>query len=318
MLFIKKENKINIGMKKKYLLFFLSPMLFSLAGCNTKTTSKTPVDVVIISGQSNGVGCTWSNEIPNSMGMDKFDEYYKGYPEIQIAYNCWTKDWPATGITFYLQNAPIRKNFTDVKLGQGNGKHSFGPEIGIAEATHEKYANKLFLIKFACGGSNLKDDWLKENSPMYGKFIDYVKLQMSNLNDMGYKPTIKAFCWMQGEGDSYDGYYQSYQDNLRTFVGNVRNELRDLSGEKEFAFIDAGINNNKERWQYWKEVNDAKMAFAEESENNFYIDTIGAGMHTDQEPALNVDKDHYDSESEVLLGHLFAEAFEPFLMKPSK
>jgi hypothetical protein len=60
------------------------------------------------------------------------------------------------------------------------------------------------------------------------------------------------------------------------------------------------------------------MAFAEESENNFYIDTIGAGMHTDQEPALNVDKDHYDSESEVLLGHLFAEAFEPFLMKPSE
>ena len=48
-------------------------------------------------------------------------------------------------------------------------------------------------------------------------------------------------------------------------------------------------------------------------DNNFYIDTIAAGMHTDQEPFNNPDGAHYDTESEVLLGHLFAEAFEPFL-----
>ena len=46
---------------------------------------------------------------------------------------------------------------------------------------------------------------------------------------------------------------------------------------------------------------------------NILINTHEAGMHTDQEPWGNVDKCHYDSESEVLLGHLFAEAFEPFL-----
>ena len=153
---------------------------------------------------------------------------------------------------------------------------------------------------------------------MYQRFIDYVRSQMNILQESGYLPTIKAFCWMQGEGDSYSGYYQSYQDNLRTFVTNVRNDLRDLSGEKEMAFIDAGINNYPARWQYWKEVNDAKIAFAAESENNIYIDTIAAGMHTNQEPRENIDRDHYDSESEVLLGHLFAEAFEPFLTKPTE
>ena len=305
-------------MKSKIRIFMLAPMILSAVGCNkpTDNTDKTPVDVVIISGQSNGVGCSWCDQITDSMGMTKYEEYLVGYNTIKISFSNWDKGWPT--INFQVQNAS-RNRFVDVKLGQGNGSHSFGPEIGIAEATHEKYANKLFLIKFACGGSNLKDDWLdKKNSPMYPRFIEYIRSQMTLLSESGYNPTIKAFCWMQGEGDSYNGYYQTYQQNLKTFVTNVRTDLRDLSGEKEMAFIDAGINNYPARWQYWKEVNDAKIAFAAESDNNIYIDTIGAGMHTDVEPRGNIDRDHYDSDSQVLLGHLFAEAFEPFLMKTNE
>ena len=298
-------------MKNIYRLFLLCPMAISLFGCTSKNTG-TPVDVVIISGQSNGVGCTYSNELPNSMGIEKYDEYVNGYSDIKIAYNNWTKTFP--DLNFELQNAPMKKGFVDVKLGQGNGSHSFGPEIGIAEVTHEKYANKLFLIKFACGGSNLKDDWLKRKSPMYPKLIDYVKKQMEYLKENGYNPTIKAFCWMQGEGDSYPGYHDVYYDNLKTFVGNVRTDLKELSGNKDMAFIDAGIND-KGRWEYWEDVNNAKIKFASESENNIYIDTIAAGMHTDKEPTSQVDIDHYDSDSQILLGHLFAEAFEPFLAK---
>ncbi len=303
---------------KKYLrLFLLSPFVLSALGCNNSAPApeepKTPVDVVIISGQSNAVGISHSDQIPETMGMDKFTEYLEGYSEIKIAYDCWTKGYPDVTV-FEIQNGS-RSKFVDVKLGQGNGTNTFGPEIGIAEATHEKHAGKLFLIKFACGASNLKDDWLRKNSPMYPKLIDYVKKEIGVLKDSGYDPTIKAFCWMQGEGDAWADYYQSYLSNLRTFVTNVRTDLRDYSGDKEFAFIDAGINNYPERWQYWEEINNAKQAFAAESENNFYVDTVGAGMHTNIEPRGNVDRDHYDSDSQVLLGHLFAEAFEPFLIK---
>ena len=177
---------------------------------------------------------------------------------------------------------------------------------------HEKYANKLFLIKYACGASNLKDDWAKTTSPMYPRLVAYVKKQMKNLEDAGYIPTIKAFCWMQGEGDSYDGYYQEYYENLKGFVTNLRLVFKEMSGNKDFPFIDAGISNSKD-WKYYKEVNAAKKQFADESTNNFYIDTIAAGMHTNEEPFDTPDTCHYDSESEVLLGKLFAETFEPFL-----
>ena len=300
------------NMKSFIKLLFLSPMILSISGCNEKDTPKepTPVDVVVISGQSNAVGCTHTNCISRSIGHAKYQEYMKGYNDIQIAFDSWTKD---EGPRYYSQNKSKDSTFMKVMLGQGNSLSSFGPEIGIAERMHEKYAGKLFLIKYACGASNLKDDWLAKDSPMYPRLISYVKLQMQNLKDAGYLPTIKAFCWMQGEGDAWDGYYQSYYENTKQFVTNLREDLAELAGgNTELPFIDAGISNSK-LWQFYRKVNEAKKQFSEESENNIYIDTIEAGLHTNEEPFDEPDTAHYDSESEVLLGNLFAQNFEKYL-----
>ena len=85
-----------------------------------------------------------------------------------------------------------------------------------------------------------------------------------------------------------------------------------LETERTLPFIDAGISGYEE-WVYFSQVNKAKKEFAEESEYNFYFNTIQAGLHTDQEPYGNPDGAHYDSDSEVQLGHLFADIFEQFL-----
>ena len=304
-------------MKNVVKFLLLSPLAFSAVGCNSAKADPKPVDVVLISGQSNAVGCTRVSCIKESISTTKYYEYMDGYPSIQIAFDSWTKDsWTTPGtIMFYSQNKSKNETFTKVMLGQGNGLSTFGPEIGIAEAMHEKYGDKLFLIKYACGASNLKDDWTKRDSPMYGRFINYVKKQMNNLKDMGYLPTIKAFCWMQGEGDSYDQYYQTYYENLKEFVTNVRSDLKELAGNKDMPFIDAGINNSPQ-WEFYKEVNDAKKQFANESDNNFYIDTIEEGLHTNQEPFGEPDTAHYDTVSQVKLGKLFAAQFERFLEQP--
>ena len=301
-------------MKNVIKFLLLSPIAFASVGC--QKTAPKPVDVVLISGQSNAVGCTRANAIKDwNNGTTKFYQYVEGFPEIQIAFDSWTKDVQSDGSPiFYSQNKSKDDTFFKVMLGQGNSTSNFGPVIGIAEELHEKCANKLFLIKYACGASNLKDDWTKRDSPMYGRFINYVKKQMQNLKDMGYAPTIKAFCWMQGEGDSYDGYYQVYYDNLKEFVTNVRTDLKELAGNKDMPFVDAGINNSPQ-WQYYRQVNAAKQQFAEESDINFYIDTIEAGLHTNQEPKGDIDTAHYDSESQLLLGKLFARQFEQFLAK---
>ena len=300
-------------MKNLLKLLLISPILFSLGGCKEKKEEPVepkPIDVIIISGQSNAVGCTHSSCITRSIGASKYQEYMRGYPEIQIAFDSWTKDEIPN---FYSQNSSKDYTFMKVMLGQGNSLSTFGPEIGIAQRMHEKYADKLAIIKFACGASNLKDDWLSRTSPMYPKMMEFIALQIENLKKMNYIPTVKAFCWMQGEGDAWDGYYQDYLENTTNFVAHIREDLKQYAdGNEELPFIDAGISK---AWTYWRKVNQAKKAFSELSENNIYIDTIELGLHTNEEPFDSPDTAHYDSESEVQLGELFAEAFEPYLMK---
>ena len=65
-----------------------------------------------------------------------------------------------------------------VKLGQGNGSGTFGPEIGIAEAFVQNSDRNLYIIKIACGASNLKNDWAARNSRMYPFMIDYIETEM--------------------------------------------------------------------------------------------------------------------------------------------
>ena len=317
-----------IGMKNVFKILFLTSIVFASAGCKKEGDSmpeyQGPVDVIVISGQSNAVGCTRSSEIKMSVGASAYSDYLKGFEDVKIAYDNWDKITGTdaggnTGTVFKLQH-DSKKEFVKVMLGQGNGDVTFGPEIGIANTLHEKHANKLYIIKCACGASNLKDDWVKRDSPMYGRFVEYVKNQMNVLKSKGLEPTIKALCWMQGEGDAYDGYYQDYYDNTKEFVGNLREDFKELAGNKDFPFIDAGISDavvpgNGLRWPKYDKVNEAKKKFANESENNYFIDTIEAGMHTNEEPRGNIDYAHYDSESELLLGKLFAEQFEQFLMK---
>ena len=309
-------------MKRKLYALLLSPLVISIFGCENQDNKPNlgPVNVILISGQSNAVGCTHSEYLESTM-PESYDKYKDGFENLKISYDCWTKDGFTTGnYTYYSQNKS--KGFVPVKLGQGNGKGTFGPEIGIADYLTDNegtdWSNKVFIIKYACGASNLKDDWLdKKESPMYGRFIKYVKSAMKKLSDQGYKPKIKAFCWMQGEGDAYTAsYYMHYKENLRTFVTNVRQDLLKLSGNKEMAFVDARINGSGDWTNYgtgWVNVNVAKREFSQESDNNFYIDTIAQGMTSTNEPAGAPDKDHWDSSSEVTLGKLFAQAFEQFL-----
>ena len=307
-------------MKKSKLvsILCLSPLLFSLGGCAKKDEENMdpkPVDFVIISVHSNAVGCTQCDYI-KKWDAEKYYDYQAGFDGVKIAYDCWTReDRPGKGPIYYSQNHSKDHNFTNIYLGQGNGLSTFGPEIGIGEELNESQRGKLFLVKYACGASNIKEDWTERDSPMYPRFINFIKLQMENLKKQGYIGTIKAFCWMQGEGDAYPGHCENnlYGQNLSKFVSQVREDLKEFLKDDTLPFIDATINNAPGVWPNPNEVNESKRWFEQQSENNYLIDTQEEGLHTDQEPYSSPDRAHYDSESQVKLGHLFAKAFKPFL-----
>ena len=78
------------------------------------------------------------------------------------------------------------------------------------------------------------------------------------------------------------------------------------------AFIDAYIAAES-IWPYYEAVNEGKRALAASDPMTDVVDTVAAGLTCAEEPEGNPDLAHYDSMSEIRLGHLFAEHLAPFL-----
>lgn len=313
-------------MKKKLKLLALIPVLLLSTSCDfldkilgknkEEETQMNSVNVIIISGQSNAVGCKASENLIKSMGQAKYDEYNAGYENIKIAYSNWTVDYNSPARPVTLQNSSTGGDFVKVKLGYGNNTKNFGPEVGIAEELHERWGDKLYIIKCGCGGSNLNDDWADTNEFMHKQLIEYVSARMEALKRKGLNPYLRAFCWIQGEGDSYPNYWPYYYDNMVRFKESIDKKLLQYTENNVLPFVDAGIgrgthpDTGKDEWVYYKEVNDSKKDFAKLSPSYVYFDTIEAGLHSNQEDPDDV---HYDSDSQIQLGHLCAQNLEQFL-----
>lgn len=239
--------------------------------------------VIILAGQSNATGVAHTEILKDKISEEKYEEYINGYDNVYINYN--------------MENGRVKSDGfvrTNVESDEW-----FGPEIGLAEALSKK-DDTYFIIKYSYGGSNLYSQWKKENECLYKGLVTYVDESIEFLRNNGYNPQIEALLWMQGESDATAIHARRYYKNTKKFVSNIRDEYGDIK------FIDAGISDS----QYWKEykrINDAKQKFSALSDNNYYIDTIASGLTYDLEPYGEADLAHYDSLSQIELGHLFAE-----------
>jgi hypothetical protein len=78
------------------------------------------------------------------------------------------------------------------------------------------------------------------------------------------------------------------------------------------AFVDAYIADSF-FWKNYIKLNEQKQMVADSSPLNVVIDTISEGLSITKEPEGEPDIAHYDSLSEIKLGHLFAEEISKFL-----
>lgn len=262
------------------------------------------INVVLLSGQSNMEGNTNSiGYITPSNGFtnEQISSINAGYDDILINYISYYKGTP---------NIVNKSNgFTKTELGQGNpsGNMRFGPEIGIAETLHNNgYGDKVVLIKCGIGASMLTpqaNEWMGSKAPYYTQFTDLIDESLMDLEEQGYEPVIKAFCWMQGESDAGNSSYTaSYASNLETFVYQFKDKYADYQ-EEDFRFIDAHISTSSV-WTYAEQMNAQKDKFANENDWAVTIDTNAAGL---QVGSPGGDQYHYNAYSEFKLGLLFGE-----------
>ncbi|MBQ7356394.1 MAG: hypothetical protein IJW66_03230 [Clostridia bacterium] len=260
--------------------------------------------VILLGGQSNASGCSLDEYLKRNVTPEKYEEYKVGYENVYIN---------------YLSGANVSGGFVKCATLQGELSGAFGPELGLAEKLSELYPDKtFFIIKCAWGGSNLHKQWLSPSSfgktgELYKEFVAYVEASMDYLISKNYNAKIAGMCWMQGESDAVSrDAAEDYGKNLNNLIKDIRKKFSKYSADGGIAFADAYIAPNPTFWVHYEAVNRAKDEVAASSPKNVIVDTISAGLICTEEPENNPDIPHYDSMSEIKLGHLFAEALSAF------
>lgn len=255
--------------------------------------------VIILAGQSNAAGCSRDDYLQKNVSAEQYGIYEKGFDNVYINY--------------YASATNESQGFVKCKVRQGEAGGYFGPELGIAEKLNEMYPDQtIFIIKYAWGGTNLYDQWRSPSGgtgagPLYQSFVEYVTRSLEYLELKNYDVKVESICWMQGESDSMEEENAlNYETNLGNFINDVRTEFADYASDDGIAFVDAYIAATI-FWKYYIQLNQSKQAVADSSPMNVVIDTISHGLSVIQEPADQPDIAHYDSLSEIKLGHLFAQ-----------
>lgn len=102
-----------------------------------------------------------------------------------------------------------------------------GPEASLILSLRERYPNGVYLIKFAKGATGLQSgagtngNW-QPGGQLYQRLQEIVRDAVDALKTAGKQPVLRGFFWDQGEGDTYDGFYQTYETALRSFFDRVR------------------------------------------------------------------------------------------------
>lgn len=290
--------------KKTILIMGLAAILSSCGNTNQNNNEEpieqnNKVQVVLLLGQSNMEGHTYSQYLVKTMGEEKAKEYATGYSKTKICYR--------NSINFNDSNG----QFVDVKLGQGTNTERFGPEIGIAETLNDvEFNDQVMLVKFAQGATSLYNHWMSKssgrNGMLYDALLEYFSFCMENLENEGYYPELKAICWMQGEDDSSSNEYSRYEKLEENFIKDLREDLAYYASPNGIHFIDAGISDCT-AWTHYQEINDAKFQNSLKNEQNHYFSTIENKLKYNLEPVGAPDIYHYDSSSMIKLGNLFGE-----------
>ena len=259
--------------------------------------------VIILAGQSNAAGCSRDEYLKKNVTAEQYAEYERGYDNVYINY--------------YASATNESSGFVKCAARQGEGGVCFGPELGLAEKLNELYPDEtFFIVKYAWGGTNLYEQWRSPSGgnagPLYAGMVEYVNTSIRYLELKNYDVKIEAMCWMQGESDSLEeGHAVDYEVNLLNLIGDVRSDFSLYSSDDGIAFVDAYIAATI-FWKYYTVLNNSKQNVADSSPINAVIDTIAHGLTVTGEPFDEPDIAHYDSLSEIKLGHLFAEECSKF------
>ena len=258
-------------MKKFIILPILCSLLFAacpaLPAQAEEQTAEKYVDVYILAGQSNAVGCSNLEQIAagetesyrtlltaeDARNRDGYENVYQ-YSAVNLSPDAALPD-PA---------------FRPVAMDMGQSAGYSGPELGMANILSEQASEDrpALIIKLAAGGVLLGDyngaagyypftdmygnwasptmiaRWEQEGKRihrytglLYERLLTFVDQAFARLRTEGYTPVVQGYLWMQGESDAENGQLaEAYAQNLTEFITDLRGDIAELAQDESAAY----------------------------------------------------------------------------------
>lgn len=253
-----------------------------------------PIRVFVVAGQSNAVGSDANAAV--------LPETLDPQPDVLFWYELGDDDSVADPNERISSDGWISlSGQPDLGLGTFSNPVGFGPEIQMGRALAESSTDNLAILKFAINGTDLSSQWRAGSGVLYLELISLVQTALSDLVSMGYTPTLSGVFWMQGESDALTaGTALQYDVNLTDFIAEVRTDL----AEPDLPFILGRISISLSLTGSFPGLFAVRMA----QQAVAFSDPWTRQFSTD-ELSMDSDNIHFDSQGQLGLGQLAAEAF---------
>jgi iduronate 2-sulfatase len=251
--------------------------IFGLVGIG-QVHAVEPLNVYLLAGQSNMLGCAESKYLPSLLQQPQADVlYYRAGPM-----------------------GPETDGWTSLEPGFAKTGDHFGPEITFGgDLADAMLGQPITLIKHAAGGTDLIHDWNSDDATgkqQYPAFLHTVSAALASL-DSRYQPQIRGMVWMQGESDAFElSVALGYEQRLRDFIARVRNDI----AIPNLPFVIGQIGYEGRIWRYGAVVMQAQANVSETVPNAPLVVTSDL-------PILS-DGSHYNASGQQALGSRFAAA----------
>lgn len=257
-----------------------------LYNTNTPPAPVMRVRVFLIGGQSNADGRADATGLPTSpVNLQE----------------------PQNDVSFITRIGSEPTTFGTLRpgLSQNAGVNEFGPAItlgrSLADLYREEDGTRIAIIKYAKGGTSLESHWkgggdgtTTGDGPEYLTFQDVVTDGLALLAAAYPLATIapEGMLWVQGESDVDGGHHNAYENNLTTFIADVR-----ATYGADLPFTISRLSSGQTALDAGRlaVVQAAQDAVAAADPRTAIIDTDGYGLKPD---AL-----HFDAVGQQALGY---------------
>ena len=204
-------------------------------------------------------------------------------------------------------------------------QNSYGPEFTTCRDIAAALGEKVFMAKYALGGSGLDPSFATVSatwspnaadpgSPpeytlsLYHSMLRWATNALAAARQLDPTAEIAGFFWMQGEGDAYSTQTANlYRTNFTRFLQRVRSDLE----ETNLPVVFGRISNSTHPLMTYRSIVRAAQAAVDAADTNAVM------VDTDNLPLNVSDNIHYTDASLKTLGQRFAQGWLNLNRPPS-